>query len=351
MIAKSLLLLSFLKLALTLPQHPAAGQPRWETLASLSVVAQEQSTVYLAPDTIAILGGIIPVTNSTLVIGTTPEMQFYSISNNSWTTRADIPIPLNHPNVAVVDGRIYLLGGLAEDENELGRTWQAVPDSSVYDPKTNKWTSIPGVPKGEERGSGGMGVYKNRIYVAGGMKNLDLYANGTQGTIASVIIFDTVTQTWLDVPKEAKQLPQGRDHAGAAVVGSKMYILGGRFRGRTNVQDDVFILDLDNLEAGWKTSEAKMPTARGGVASGAVGNKIYVFGGEGNPNSTTGIFPQVEGYDTVTDTWESLSDMKVPRHGTYGASAGGKIYIPGGGLQEDNGQDNHSTRDFDAFIP
>jgi N-acetylneuraminic acid mutarotase len=94
-----------------------------------------------------------------------------------------------------------------------------------------------------------------------------------------------------------------------------------------------------------------MPTARGGVASGAVGNEIYVFGGEGNPNSTTGIFPQVEGYNTVTDSWESLDDMKIPRHGTYAASVGGKVYIPGGGLQEDSGNDNHSTRDFDAFIP
>jgi N-acetylneuraminic acid mutarotase len=71
--------------------------------------------------------------------------------------------------------------------------------------------------------------------------------------------------------------------------------------GQENVKDTVCILDLYNLKAGWKTSAAQMPTARGELAAGLMGKKVYTFGGEGNKAVESGVFDQVEAYDTVTD--------------------------------------------------
>lgn len=68
-----------------------------------------------------------------------------------------------------------------------------------------------------------MGVYDKKIYLAGGMSILELSGDHTQATVSMVSIFDTETQKWLEVPQAAKNIPEGRDHAGAAVVGDKMY--------------------------------------------------------------------------------------------------------------------------------
>ena len=136
-----------------------------------------------------------------------------------------------------------------------------------------------------------------------------------------------------------------------------LYVLGGRWFERTNVRDEVFSLNLRNQSAGWKTSPGRMPTARGGIAGGAVGNTFVTFGGECNPNSTVGIFPQAEAYDLVSQQWKRLPNMAVPRHGTSAVAVGNRIYVPGGGLQQDglpverNGVVSYgqSVAHFDAY--
>jgi N-acetylneuraminic acid mutarotase len=133
------------------------------------------------------------------------------------------------------------------------------------------------------------------------MFQLELFENGNQESTNVVCIFDTATRSWETVPAKAKRIPEARDHAGAAVVGGKMYVLGGRKSGQENIRDTVFVLDLCNLEAGWSTSGTHMPTARGGVSAGTIGHKIYVMGGEGNKEAETGVFDQVEVYDTKRD--------------------------------------------------
>ena len=101
------------------------------------------------------------------------------------------------------------------------------------------------------------------------------------------------------------------------------------------VRGTVFELDLTNTTAGWQTSDAQMPVARGGLSGGVVGSKIYTFGGEGNPNSATGVFNQSEVFDTDSQQWTELAPMAAPRHGTSAAAVGNLVYIPGGGLQQD----------------
>lgn len=90
-----------------------------------------------------------------------------------------------------------------------------------------------------------------------------------------------------------------------------------------------------------------MPTARGGLSTGIVGSTIYTFGGEGDPNTTSQVFPQVQAYDTIENAWTNLPDMPVPRHGTFAASVDGRIYIPGGGISIGA----NPTSRFDVFRP
>ncbi|KAF2874746.1 hypothetical protein BDV95DRAFT_656318 [Massariosphaeria phaeospora] len=252
---------------------------------------------------------------------------------------------MNHINAAVSNGKLYVLGGLADDTSGPIVAWRRNSSSWVYDPATNIWAPIAPLPNGTARGSAAVGVHARTgtIVLAGGMTDLELAPGGRQRSVATVSMYDTATNTW----RAAPDLPAPRDHAGGAVVGHHMYVLGGRADGQANVRDTVFILDLNDIEQGWRTSKARMPTPRGGVAVGVVGSRVYTFGGEGNAEVESGVFADVEAYDVERDGWEKLGDMRVPRHGTSAVGVRGRVYVPGGGVRQGAG----AVAGFDVFLP
>ncbi|KAG6357601.1 hypothetical protein INS49_013478 [Diaporthe citri] len=303
---------------------------QWIDLASIPSPRQEHGVTAIENTTIAIVGGDVPVGN---VSETTDLIQLYDIASNTWTTGSPIPYKVNHPNVVGVGQKLYLLGGLASGSLSPGLTLNLVAsgDSYVYDASTDVWTDLPPMPNGTERGSAIVGVHDGIIYLAGGMTVLQ---SGYQDAVNSVISFNTTSNEWQRLPAPAAELPESRQHAAGSVVGDAFYVFGGRWYGQANTRNTVFRLDLTNQTTGWQTSPV-MPTARGGISGGAVGAKFYVFGGEGNPESSTGVFNQSEVFDTESQEWTVLEPMKVPRHGTQAAAVGSLVYIPGGGLQQD----------------
>lgn len=283
-------------------------------------------------------------------------VNLYDIPSDTWRAIAPLPIAVNHPNAAAVNGRIYLLGGLVDTEEPpiAEADWITTGKSYVYDPDANVWTEVASMPNGTERGSSVVGVHGEMIYLAGGMTVLN---RDYQDASTTVTAFNTTSLQWQRVPSIAANLPEGRQHAAGTVFRDTLYVVGGRWYERTNVRDTVFSLNLLDQTAGWQTSPSRMPTARGGLAGGAVGHSFFAFGGECDPNTTNGVFPQAESYDLVSGVWTKLKDMQVPRHGTAAVSVGNRIYIPGGGLQQDgipierNGVVSYgqATAHFDAY--
>jgi N-acetylneuraminic acid mutarotase len=299
----------------------------WKKLASIpNIPRQENSAVAVNSTTLAVLGGLQAVGTGW---GNTGLLTYYDIPSDTWIEGPALPIGLNHPNVAAHDGKIYLLGGLAETG---GGPWTATPDVWVLDPMTGRWDSLAPFPTGSERGSSVVGVYGDKIWLAGGLHSLDFVPNGAHVAVDTVSAFDTVTGDWISYPNST--LPVPKDHAAGGVIGSTLWVIGGRhLAGGDIVTNDVFALDLEDIEAGWTdfTSTAALPTARGGHIAGIIGDLIYVFGGEG-PGPVNGVFNQTEVFDTTSRRWKSLDPMPLPRHGTVGVAIDKSIYIPGGGL-------------------
>ncbi|GKT86042.1 kelch repeat-containing protein [Colletotrichum tofieldiae] len=231
---------------------------------------------------------------------------------------------MNHVNTAVVDGKVYVFGGL-DDGGPQQMTLNGVGDSWVYDPEMDSWTPLPSVPD-VPRGMAAMGVHDGKVFLAGGLP-----------------------PWWLTdlLPANARNLPAPRDHAGYAVVDSKMYVIGGYDQGTPGRRGTVFILDLQDLGKGWSTSTAQMPTPRGGFAFGVAHGAMYTFGGEGNMEVESGTFNDTEVYDFAANSWKKLEPMAVPRHSAPGFGVDGKVYIPGGGLLAGGAPINHS----DVFFP
>lgn len=73
----------------------------------------------------------------------------------------------------------------------------------------------------------------------------------------------------------------------------------------------------------WVT-KASMPTPRTEVAAAVLGGKIYVIGGFGGAGGL------VEVYDPGTDRWETRAPLPEPLHHTTATSAGSRLYVIGG---------------------
>src|SRR6266487_5802502 len=86
------------------------------------------------------------------------------------------------------------------------------------------------------------------------------------------------------LPISRAPIPTPRNHATAGVVNGKIYVIGGRVgnafitAGGSNV--DV-VEEYDPATDAWGSARARMPSARSAMASGVLGGRIYVSGGEG----------------------------------------------------------------------
>ncbi|WNG18174.1 Kelch repeat-containing protein [Cystobacter fuscus] len=307
------------------PGTPPSDSSRWTGLAPLQNGPRQEHGVVALGGKVYVIAGVDTAN--------TGRVSVYDPPSNTWTEAAPLPLPMNHPNIAVVGEKIYVVGGMVSDF-----PWTAVGNVFEFDPRTNLWTERAPMPASTERGSAAVGVSGTKIYLAGGLRSL---APEFQDTVATFSSYDVAQDTWETLPS----LPEPRDHVGGAVVDGTFYVLGGRANGVENVKGTVFAY---NLSTGTWSSRAAMPTPRGGVAAAAVGTKIYVIGGEGNPApGSLGVYADTEAYDTVSDSWQVLAPMPTPRHGTGAATIGSTIYVPGGAVQTRLGPGVAN----EAFIP
>lgn len=294
------------------------GPPAHEPRTALPTVRQEHGVVALDGE-VYVLGGFIP--------DVTTSIQAYSPATDRWRDVAEFPETFHHPNVAVVDGILYVTGfhfgpGL--------RT--AYGDSYAYDPVADTWTPRSPLPEGTERGTACVGTLGTTIYVFGGASDV---------TVTHAHAYDTVLDAWTELPP----LPEPREHCIAAGIDGKVYIVSGRANGIQGLEVESWAYDPDTQIY---EDRAPIPTPRGGAGGATLHGRIFVFGGEGNRTDIDGIFHEVEAYDPVTDTWESLPDMPIPRHGYGAATVGDRIYLPGGATSEGFGaSENHSVFFFE----
>jgi N-acetylneuraminic acid mutarotase len=303
-----ILALSTASTAIPQPQGAKSSSNCWKDHAPLPGGVRQEHSVAAIDNKIYIVGGL----QQSLAV--TASVEVFDTTNNSWSSIPPMPTGLHHPNVAAVDGKLYVLGGIPSIID-----WSGSPKSFAYDTVSGKWSDLSPLPN--PRGSAAVGVHGKTIWLVGGL-------TGLIGAVNTVSSFDTVSGNWTSYPNSS--LPEVRDHGGGAVIGDAFYFVGGRTNDPTLTKANTWVMDLKAAQLKW-VEKAKMPTPRGGIAVAAVGSNIYTFGGEGNPNAVSGVFPDNEAYDTATDTWSKELSMKNPRHGMGAATVGNRIYIPAGG--------------------
>ncbi|WP_051935670.1 NPCBM/NEW2 domain-containing protein [Deinococcus sp. YIM 77859] len=136
-----------------------------------------------------------------------------SLDNPSgWRAAAPLPNPRNHLSGAVLNGRIYAIGGQHLGDEDAGN--QA--DVHVYDPQQDAWRAVRPLPRPMGHATASTVSWNGRIVVMGGV---------TQGAreIANVIEYDPQADTWT----ELTPLPGPRQSPVADVVAGQLVVVTG----------------------------------------------------------------------------------------------------------------------------
>lgn len=225
-----------------------------------------------------------------------------------WTTAASMPTAREGLAAAVVDGKIYAMGGFEAE-------YRAVPTVEVYDPLTDTWTRRADMPTA--RGSLAAATVDGRIYAIGGWDGGTDW-NSPESKLATVEMYDPETDTWV---KKA-DMGQARCLQPVAAVHGQIYAIGGQLTGN----DCLSTVEAYNPETDTWTPTASMPGSLGDMPAAVVDGRIYVLGGF-DPRASA----QVIAYDPGADTWTEKAPKPTGQYGMARAVIDGRIYLFGGG--------------------
>jgi N-acetylneuraminic acid mutarotase len=140
----------------------------------------------------------------------------YDPATNTWQTRQTMPTPRNHMFVGAVNGKIYVIGGrVGSMAVTTGSTTDLVEE---YDIAADRWGAVK-LRMPTPRDGGVVGVYQNRIYVAGG-QSISAIHNSVSRALEA---YDPATNTWTSFPT----LPQARHGQGGGVIGNRFHVVSG----------------------------------------------------------------------------------------------------------------------------
>lgn len=252
----------------------------------------------------------------------TTRIQVYDPAIAKWSEGTPLVEGVHHASVAVVDNKIYLVGGF----RNIFSKREPVDNVWVFDPAAKKWEKKTSLPS--PRGALMAATIGDKIYAIGGEhyrptgKLVPDGAPAAYEPVADLTVYDSKSEKWQTLPP----MKYARDHAFFGVINGKLYLVGGRDRPKY----DITALEAFDPASGTWSDLAPMPTGRSGGNSTVLNGKLYVFGGEGKPNNPLGIYDEVEAYDAASNTWSKLGPMPFPRHSQSAAAVGNRIYLPGG---------------------
>jgi N-acetylneuraminic acid mutarotase len=233
--------------------------------------------------------------------------------NDSWTTLSPMPTARRQFGVAVVNGKIFAIGG--SDWN-----YRYLATNEMFDPETNTWVKRTQMPT--PRIGFGIAVYKNKIYVIGGAVGVDPSGNGNALITTANEAYDPATDTW----ETKAPLPTPRHGLTASAANGKIYTISGiehndnSYRGLNygSVKNEVYDPETNT----WTTKPA-IPNGVLHAVSAAVGDKIYVLGGAEVSIAIIGPSSFNQVYDTKQETWTLASPVPVGFEAAAGVAFGG----------------------------
>ncbi|MDJ0274927.1 MAG: hypothetical protein NYU90_07010 [Aigarchaeota archaeon] len=229
----------------------------------------------------------------------------FDVPEVRWKELARMPAPLHHVAMVSQGDQIFVIGGYDDG-------WTAQDRIYRYSVKSDGWEVFLTLKRPIAAATAQ--VLGNEIHIFGGARKGHAVNDHAIVDLERLSVVDGVS------------LRVAREHLSSAVMGKRIYVVGGRAPsgGRIN---NLGTLEIYDADTGVLSEGPPMPTPRSGIAAVAVKGMVMVFGGE----SETRTFGEVEAYDVNRGSWTSLTYMPTPRHGLAAATVGNRVYVIAGG--------------------
>lgn len=241
---------------------PATGN--WTTKKPMPTPRIGSFGIAACQNKIYVIGG----DNSTYgYVNYLPTNEVYDPSTDTWETKKPMPTSRENVDANVVNGKIYVIGGITDNFRSIH-----TPVNEVYDPATDSWTTKQPAPFAISNYASA--VVDNKIYIMGGGIGFNERTRNETLNGISNQIYDAETDTWsFGVSLPTRTLYAAAGATTGMMAPKRIYVIGGGF---TDASHDVYVYDpaSDN----W-TSGAPMPTNRSSLAVGVVNDVIYAMGG------------------------------------------------------------------------
>lgn len=300
----------------------APGQPE-DASDALAWVEHEAAPLAIAEAAVAqhgaeawLVGGF------TAAGGGSPTVLVYDVMNDTWRQGPVYPLAVHHAQAAFVDGRLYVFGGYVTGALLPGTVvpgagpagWPRTPLAFSLDPALGRWESVPTMPVA--RSAGGAAVLDGKVYLVGGVgmdgfldvvhvfdpatgayseaaalpaprDHLSVFADGGKvyalagrenaggawDDLETSEVYDPASDTWTALPPA----PLGRGgQAGAPWRGLLPLFGGERIEGAFTVYDDAHAFDPARGE--W-VELPRLPSPRHGMAAASWDGRVFLMGG------------------------------------------------------------------------
>lgn len=227
----------------------------WHTLSALPPGLEgglNAPAAAVLGDSLFVSGGFSSTSNRPVA-----DLWALNLLSLAWTRLASMPAPRGGHAMAVVRGRLHVVGG--------GNDRRTLEDHVSYDPATNTWQARSPLPR--SKGSPAAVVVQDRLAIVGGRSGRE----------------DLGDVHWYDEPKD-QWVPlhpiEPRGTAGAVVHCGRVFLIGGESQAQQRVLNRVESISEERLFSGepWQ-AESNLPTPRAFARSVVFGGKIHVVGG------------------------------------------------------------------------
>jgi len=315
----------------TAPSGKAPENPLVDSVEAVTVVEppslptrwQEEVPVSIARDRLAVVvvDGIIYAIGGETPGGVTGVVEAYDPTQQAWMLKATKSVPVANIGGAVLDGKVYVPGGLTFSD-------RVTDVLEVYDPTADRWEQAAPLPA--PRAAYALAVHGSKLYLFGG--------NDGQQDVATVLVYDPAADEWQTLPER----PPARAFVSAAALDDKIYIVGGYTDGRELDTCQIYLPVIGE----WGSC-APMLEGRGGLSLVAVGRQLWAIGG-----GWEDYLAYNQWYDPSKDIWFRFETPVSGQWRNAGAAElDGKVYVIGGWSEEFLNVNLTYQAIWKAFIP
>ncbi len=226
----------------------------------------------------------------------------------SWKTGTPQPLGNSEGQSEVVNGKMYSFSGFDITKKPA---YTPADRAYVFDPEVNTWTLLNLMPKMHPNAAHGGVTHAGfttdgkDIFFGGGYP---ANANGNGQLFGTRYVYKYVVAS--DTYQRLPNLPIERAAGALEYLDNKLYYIGGVNLARNEDQGDVLVLDLNNLNAGWRyLSSSPLPNPRNHIGSAVLDGKIYIVGGQHEQDGKLTTQDDVHAFDPTTAKWTKVTDL------------------------------------------